>query len=204
MIQKAVQLLITQLNQYIDPLEGGESRVVIGNIAFNESADQDFIKDKVILSLVNIEEESTLKNAKNFSHIGGRIEYFQVPVHLNLYLLFTANYPDPKKYFTALELLSKVITFFQNRKIFNINNASPLPDLFDINDPDDQEIHLTMELYTMTFEQVNHLWGSLGGKQMPFVMYKARLVKIHERKVSGEGPLIETVENNFSSTPDDC
>ena len=203
MIHKAVQFLITQLNQSIEPLAGAEE-VVIGNIAFNESADQDFIKDKVILSLVNVEEESTLKNTKNFTQLGGSVEYFQPPIHLNLYLLFTANYPDPKKYYTALEHLSKVIGFFQNRKTFNLSNAQPLPDRLDINDPDDVDLNLKLELYTMTFEQINHLWGSLGGKQMPFVMYKARLVKIHERKVDFEGSLIETIENKVTPTAEDC
>jgi hypothetical protein len=54
------------------------------------------------------------------------------------------------------------------------------------------ELRLHPELYTLTFEQINHLWGSLGGKQSPFVMYKVRLVKV-QSLVTSEGPLIETI-----------
>ena len=203
MIHKAVHLLVNQLNQVIPPLAGGDE-VVLGNIALNEGENQTLIQDKVVLSLVNIEEESTMKNGRNHTQFGGAVQYFQRPVHLNLYILFTANYSDPARYYTALEHLSKVIGFFQNRKTFNLNNAQPLPDRLDIDDPDDQELHLSMELYTMTFEQINHLWGSLGGKQIPFVMYKARLVKIHEHAQSGTGTLIEEVQNNTTSDMNDC
>ena len=54
------------------------------------------------------------------------------------------------------------------------------------------ELRLHPELYTLTFEQINHLWGSLGGKQSPFVMYKVRLVKI-QSSIAEEGPVIEAI-----------
>jgi len=62
-------------------------------------------------------------------------------------------------------------------------------------------MRIIMELYTLTFEQINHLWGSLGGKQVPFVMYKARLVKI-QHQITEEAPLIEQIENNFETLAD--
>jgi hypothetical protein len=48
----------------------------------------------------------------------------------------------------------------------------------------------------MTFEQINHLWGSLGGKQVPFAMYKARLVAVSDHRSLGQGRLIEKIEGN--------
>ncbi len=54
------------------------------------------------------------------------------------------------------------------------------------------ELKLNIELYTLTFEQINHLWGSLGGKQVPFAMYKVRLVRIQEN-TRQDAPLIETI-----------
>ncbi|MNR02277.1 hypothetical protein D3C85_1181210 [compost metagenome] len=56
-----------------------------------------------------------------------------------------------------------------------------------------------MELYTLTFEQINHLWGSLGGRQVPFAMYKLRLVAISENAIVREVPLIEEIETNIST-----
>jgi hypothetical protein len=52
-------------------------------------------------------------------------------------------------------------------------------------------------MYTLTFEQINHLWGSLGGRQIPFVMYKVRMVAITERSIRREVPLIEEVDTNL-------
>ena len=40
------------------------------------------------------------------------------------------------------------------------------------------EIEICLDLHTLSFEQLNDLWGSLGGKQVPFVMYRARLIPI--------------------------
>jgi hypothetical protein len=68
----------------------------------------------------------------------------------------------------------------------------------DLSDPDIIDLRFTMELYTLTFEQINHLWGSLGGRQIPFAMYKLRLVAITERAIVREVPLIEEVETNLN------
>jgi hypothetical protein len=57
------------------------------------------------------------------------------------------------------------------------------------------ELRFTMELYTLTFEQINHLWGSLGGRQVPFVMYKLRLVGITDKAIVREVPLITEIQS---------
>jgi len=54
-----------------------------------------------------------------------------------------------------------------------------------------------MELYTLTFEQLNHLWGSLGGRQVPFAMYKLRLVGLTDRKIIRTTPLIQEIDTNL-------
>jgi hypothetical protein len=63
------------------------------------------------------------------------------------------------------------------------------------------ELTIRHEMYTLSFEQVNHLWGTLGGKQMPFVLYKLRLIAITERKLVREVPLIEEIETSLTKTP---
>lgn len=190
MISKALSLIISQLNQYIPPLAGA-NEVVLGNIAFNEAPDQNDIRNRVVMSLVNVEEESTLKNTPFQQKSPAGVKYIYPSVYLNLYVLFTANYPQD--YDTALIRLSSVIKFFQGRKSFDLNSTQPLPARLDIENPEDADIYITLDLYSMTFEQVNHLWGSLGGKQMPFAMYKLRLVKLQDNKVFKERPLIEEI-----------
>ena len=136
--------------------------------------------------------------------MNGAARYEQPPVYLNLYLLFSANFPD--NYDNALIRLSQTIRFFQSKRLFNlINTTSPtiLASANDANNPDRDALagmELVVDLYTMTFEQINHLWGSLGGKQIPFVMYKVRLVVIREPKYTAEPPVIEEVGEDSHPT----
>ncbi len=200
MITEAAVLIRDEVRNYLMQVNAvpRNADVVLGNIASleNEAA----LSDKVIISLVNVEEESALKNNRNWSHnpITGGIETAHPPVHLNLYLLFTATHPqnigDDGAYQNALSRIGAIIEFFQSKKIFTFQN-SPAFQPRNFSERVLNEIRLVPELYTLTFEQINHLWGSLGGKQSPFVMYKIRLVKIQGR-ITAEAPLIESVESD--------
>jgi len=115
-------------------------------------------------------------------------------------MLFTATLPEgdtsiDEDYRNALHRISGIIEFFQSKNVFTVQN-SPRFDTKDIDVNLLADIRLLPELYTLTFEQINHLWGSLGGKQSPFVMYKFRLVKIHSR-ISTAVPVIDTIRNDI-------
>ena len=107
-------------------------------------------------------------------------------------MLFSANYDN---YDTALRRLSQVVTFFQGKNTFTLKN-SPVPEL--IGDAT-IEIRLILDLFALTFEQVNYLWASLGGKQMPFVLYKVRLVRIQADRTEAEVPVIEEISADETS-----
>jgi hypothetical protein len=195
MIFKALLLLVRQLNQFILAISEANStneEVVLGNISLIESSNGNNtnISRKVVLSLVNVEEERTMKNGPHFKQDGLSVRYLNPAVNLNLYLLFSANYED---YENALKRLSQVIAFFQGKNIFTYAN-SPVADL--AGDPEVMNMKLILDLYTLTFEQINHLWGSLGGKQVPFVMYKMRLVTIQTDTIQKGGGVIEEIEAN--------
>lgn len=200
MIDSALILLREELNEYIRNLPGNTdpSYVVLGNVSALDADGGDDLRGTLILSLVNIEEESTLKNGKAFHKmLNGTVRYENLPIFLNLYLLFSANFPD--NYTNALIRLSQTIRFFQGKHAFNLRNTVSSTILAAISDPTNPEkdvlsgLELYLDLYTMTFEQINHLWGSLGGKQIPFVMYKARLVLIREPQFRAEAPVIEEI-----------
>ena len=85
--------------------------------------------------------------------------------------------------------LSKVIEYFQSHRLITNLNA-PIPG----QDEGFQELELSMELFALTFEQVNYVWGSLGGKQVPFVLYKGRLVVIKADKAISGGEVIQEIQ----------
>lgn len=193
MIHYALKFFSKELESYLHARPGASPLplVVLGNVAQVDGEQSESLKDKIIMSLVNVEEEGTLKNRPNFRRtMTGSIHYENPPIFLNLYMLITANFSD---YFTALGHLSAVVEFFQGRSEFHFNSElyfpDPLPEY-----PDLTDIRLSLSLYTMTFEQVNHLWGSLGGRQIPFLMYKARLMPMTDRRQTGTGPAIEIID----------
>ncbi len=204
MIDVAASFIRDELGRYLLSQNAVNIKgdVLLGNIAFLES--QQNLSDKVVLSLVNIEEESALKNSRSYikNVVNNTIESVSPTVHLNLYILFTATLSESdasidENYQKALHRISGIIEFFQSKNVFTIQN-SPGFDTKDIQENQLSEIRLLPELYTLTFEQINHLWGSLGGKQSPFVMYKFRLVKIHSR-ISTAVPVINTIRNDVDS-----
>jgi Pvc16 N-terminal domain len=139
-----------------------------------------------------------LKNGPHSRLRDGRIIYENRPVHLYLYLLFSANNPV---YSTALTQLSRVIEFFQGQNVFTIRNS---PDLAGVSLSADAlaGLRIVLELQSLTFEQVNYLWGSLGGKQVPFVLYRARLIALTAGDIASSGPPIEEIEvDDYSATP---
>jgi len=194
MIDIALQLLRSELQNYIDPTENIE--VAIDNIGLLETSNGDSLAKKIIVTLVNLEEESTLKNVPALKRgPGASARYENPPVYLNLYVLITCNYFGiNREYIDALQRLSAVVRFFQSRNSFSHSSMSggSLPSGLEVLD-----LRFTMELYTLTFEQINHLWGSLGGRQIPFVMYKLRLVALSDRAVVREVPVIEEIDTQL-------
>ncbi len=191
MFYNAFKLLENQLGAYIESIDGKKAEVTMYNIAQVDSqsaADKD-LKDKIILSLVNIEEEATLKNGNHFTRNNLDFRYKNPPVFLNLYLLVSAHYED---YTDSLERLSNVVQFFQGKNSFSLKD-SPTEDLLK-NQSTYEGLLIYLDMFSLSFEQLNHLWGSLGGKQYPFVLYKMRLVKIEENRITGFGNLIEIIE----------
>ena len=102
-------------------------------------------------------------------------------------MLFSANL---SLYAESLKRISLVIQFFQYRNVFDGSNSPTL---------DTRIEKLIADMNTIGFEQLNNLWSVLGGKYMPSVLYKIRLVTIEEETIDASGTFIKTIainENN--------
>lgn len=195
MIDKAILLLRDELQSYIN-FRDASVNVVVDNIGLFETSKGDTLTNNIIITLVNVEEESTLKNQPALRRpFANNAIYQNPPVYLNLYVLFTCNYSGTD-YPLALRRLSFIIQFLQSKTSFS-SSSSVTGSTIDLTEPGITDLKFTLELYTLTFEQINHLWGSLGGRQMPFSMYKLRLIAITENAVVREVPLIEEIDTNI-------
>lgn len=185
MISHAVNLIIGELNTHLKQQddEATEKPVVLGNVALFENNghtddNENGINDKIVATLVKVSEEKTLKNQAASKKSTDKTSYSNPPVTLNLFVLFSML---NKHYKDALGQLSDVIAFFQGKHIFTNLNALATAEPEEESKP----FRLILDLYSPTFEEANHMWGTLGGKQFPSVLYRIRLIEI-ERDVTTE------------------
>ena len=188
MIDKALEAIRKDLHGYLTLIPGlkvtSDTYVNLSNVAKPDGAIA-IPQESLGLSLVNIEEERVLKSQKAFeTGPDGRVSHLNPEIKLNLYLLISANFSI---YSTALDFLSRAIGFFQGKQVFNHDNTPALPQSVE---------KLLVELYTLNFEQQNHLWGALGAKYIPSVMYRVRLIAIQEgKKTDEQEPITKMVFN---------
>jgi Pvc16 N-terminal domain len=186
MIYDTIQLIVNQINASIKGA-GTVDAVTLGNIAQVDSAVSGE-SGNIIVTLVNIEEDASLKNGPHQRMKDGKIIYENRPINLYLYLLFSANLAV---YSESLKRLGEVIEFFQGQNVFTSRNSPHLEKLTRTAE-ELAGFRVSMELFSLTFEQINHLWGSLGGKQFPFVLYRARLISLSAHEIRGTGsPILE-------------
>lgn len=189
-IQSVLKYLAGELNLRYDNLAtpSQEDFIKIGNIARLESgtgASNADLQKKVVLSLVNISEEKTLKNNPHYISRGEAKVKRNPTLYLNLYVLFSCA---DENYDTALGMISRVIAFFQEKYVFTLDN-SLAPTAF----PSDYVEKLILDIHSLSFEQMNHLWGILGGKYHPSVLYQVRLLPVQAPDSDG-GPLVREVK----------
>ena len=184
------------LSEEVDAYLGGDV-ITIENVTAIEEGQgnnpNNGLTDNVIMTLLNIEEEKTLKNFPNTGLKNGKVQYKNPSVNVNLFVLFCAN---RSSYTQSLLDVSKVIEFFQGKRVFTQANT-----IYKRQVPLDNvgNFHFTAELYTPTFEELNFIWGTLGGRQLPSVLYKLSIIEIERGNVIGEsGPISESIGKSNS------
>ena len=196
MIFEVIQILTENVNQYLSDI-GLEKSVVAENIAFLESQNEAIalhLNDKVALTLININEESTLKNVPNHNQEGIRTVYKNSVINLSLYLLFSANRIS---YMNSLNDISKIIEFFQGKRLFT--EANTIYNRSNVAMSNIENFRFTVELYTPTFEELHYIWGTLGGKQLSSALYKVSMIQIERNINQSEGSFITHVQGITTS-----
>lgn len=188
MIFEVLQVIKEEINGYLVT-----NPVVLENIA-NIEQESDGDTNGVVLTLLNTQEEATLKNIANNTVNGSLVSYKNPKVNLNLYLLFSAN---NSSYSEALKSISKVIAFFQGKRVFtqaNTNFQRANTEMENL-----KNFHFRVDLYTPSFEELSFIWGTLGGKQFPSAIYKVSLIEIEREVTLKEGALITGLGTNLNN-----
>lgn len=176
MIHNVITSISLKLDEFIkNKLSITDDTVIVSSLVdIKGNLNQD-IENKVSAFLLHIEEENITKNATiKFS------EGSSPPVKITLLVMFSAYFPN-FNYVEALRYISLVIEFFQNNRIFDDSNTPGLP----INA---HKIHA--ELFNISIEEINKLWGNIGANYIPSVCYKFRHILFDGETISEDVPRI--------------
>lgn len=203
MLAHALTIVANELERHLSETYGApvvSPQVRLGNIAEgvgNGGGSPGALpRDVLGLSMVNIREEKTLKNlaAPVRDDAALRVVYQNPPVFLNFHILVVATHAN---YSNALLQLSRAIKFFQFANVFDQDSVAPasLVTNAPANPLDQLEtFKLIFDIYSPTMEEVNHLWGTLGGKQYPFALYTLRLLEMAFKATQAEAGVITEVD----------
>ncbi len=177
MIDRAVELVAARLNQRLRlHLQSDEDLVVVANVVDSDGTPAASVVDKLAFFVVNVQKDDLSQTRRGTLPTGGRLAAMQEPLHLNVFVMAAAGYSDGN-YPQALKLISHALRFFQAHPVFDRRTAPELPSGLE---------RLVLDIENLEYEQLSHLWGVLGGRYLPSVLYQMRTVVIAPDEVAGE------------------
>ena len=126
---------------------------------------------KLIVSLVNIEREAAGGISAGLSRSGSEYMRNYPSLLLNLDLMLAAVY-DEKRYAESLSVLSETLLFIQSHPFFELDGQK-----------------YTVEIVTLSAQDINNFWTTLGGQYYPSVMCKLRRLTIDAQEASGSSSI---------------
>jgi hypothetical protein len=191
MISKLLGFVTSELNKEIS-VPGQPATVVLCSIV-NEKGELNIQNGQLAVTLVNIEEERFLKvQVQREKRSADQIQFANPEIKLNLLLMLAVNpgsaNPGTDNYLAAMDIFSKAITFFQGTSFFEKKQYPQLA-------PDIEQF--SIELLSLSLEQQNQLWASLGAKYLPSVIYKVRLLFIDKSLFGDNKTVIKAIDNEL-------
>jgi hypothetical protein len=186
MIYESLSCLTDEINQYFkNKLKTTDDTVVLSGIVNQDGTVAIEGENKIVVTLVNVEKE-VLGSGSGTRIAGGSITNQTAALNINLYVLFSA-YFKTGHYKEALKFLSFIIAYFQYKNVFTRANTPSLDAGID---------KLIFEMATISPEQLNNIWASLGAKYMPSVVYKMRMLTFDESIIKEYRPLVSDITDN--------
>lgn len=162
--------------------------IAITNIATLEDTSKlNLTKSPLILSIVNIEEDRTLKNQsvylKEADHKINISRYKNPTQHLIFSILFSSYVEESDLYLAGIEKLNLLINYFQQNNTFYYKSDDTeliyYPDFMSKTEAEKLNYSkITFETTSLTMEQLNQMWSYLGSKYMPSILFKMRLYPV--------------------------
>ncbi|MBN1604162.1 MAG: DUF4255 domain-containing protein [Chitinispirillaceae bacterium] len=168
MISRVLNSIATDINQFLrNRYNLNEDPVVISNLTGLDGSVAVDGENKIVLTIVNIEQENTIQKQNHASVDMQTSLKYMPPIYINLLVLMSAFFQNTN-YYESLKMLSAALSFFQHKPIFNSQNTPGF---------DDNLEKITVEIVNLNINELSNLWGQLGGKYLPSILYKFRMIK---------------------------
>ncbi|MCF6257982.1 MAG: DUF4255 domain-containing protein [Gammaproteobacteria bacterium] len=183
MIDVAISHIASELNQYIRrTFSLSEDMVVISNLLELDGTVSAHVNNKLALFLVNVEKDNTPQQQAHLNAPGvERSVVSTPPLYLNLYLMVAGNF-NGSNYSEGLKFVSTAVSFFQRQPVMDRYNTPAL----------DKRIEkLVLDIENMNMQDLSSMWGMLGGKYLPSVLYKVRVVMFDAGDIQSQSTLVK-------------
>lgn len=170
MIYNALHSVVVQLNAFLKlRFRQTEDKAILGSILNEEGTVPEGNRNKVIMTVVNLEQETARQKAQQYQRGPNHtVRLLNEPYDFNLDVLVTALFLD---YNEALKFLSESIYFFQAHNVFDKSNTPNLSDNIQ---------QLTFQVIKLSYGEAHNLWTALGAKYMPSVLFKMRMLSFQD------------------------
>lgn len=148
-------------------------------------------KNVLLLKLINIEMDPMANGPQPTAQtsINGNIVVETSPIYLNLKIVLAAHF-SPEQIKSGLDLLTMGISYLQGKPSWVPQNTPGLP----------TGTHkLFFEMETLDMHQISHLWGAIGVKYMPSVVYKLKMLTIDDHAIQAVIPEIQTIDTSVKN-----
>ncbi len=183
MINAAINQLALNLDEALKKtFRLDENIVVVSNTVEQDGSLPLQANNKVALSLINIERETYSKNLNAGGAGLSRSAVSNQPVYLNLYVMVSICFGG-NNYLESMKFLSNTIAFFQRHPVFDHSNSPEM---------DDRIEKLVLDIENLSIQDLSNLWGVLGGKYFPSVLYRVRMVAIDPGDITDQAVTISS------------
>jgi hypothetical protein len=191
MIDITLTYLRDLLNQHLkNNFALTENKVVLSNLVENDGSSSRDVEDKVVLFLIQLDEESSLKNSSGRGGMtGGGFAERNAPLFLNLHIFFCTNFKG-QNYVEGLNYLSAIIRYFQQNRILVPSASLGFSKSIE---------KLSFELCKLDYDQMSNIWSSIGAKLLPSVMYKVGIVVMDDSPIKKVTPAISGTDENVTN-----
>lgn len=191
LIHAAINHIAVQLNAYLRRTSNlSEDIVVFSSLIESDGSAAPHTNNKLVLLLTNIQKDTVPQRSGAHSlGFDGRALASTQSLYLNLNVMLAANF-NGSNYAEALKFISKAIGFFQINPVFDRQGS---PDM----DPRIEKIILDIE--NLNSQDLSNIWGMLGGKYLPSVYYRIRMICLSPDNIVAQLPLVSRPQSDARS-----